>query len=509
MTSARVSRRTLARNLATSWGSLIVDLVVTFTVTPIVVTRLGADAYGIWSLAIGVVGYLGLVDLGIRGGVGRYVNYYMARRDAHRVNEVVCTSALALTAVALVVLVVSVPLGLHFAVIFPKTPAHLHAEVSMAVPLLTAGLWCAFQQSVFRSVAEARDRFDLANALAIGGAAARGAGTVLVLQQGGGLAGLAAFQLLLGIVLSWAQWLLARRVWPELRLSAIYVSVERFREIWKFGIAAFASRAASMLTYQSTPLIVMWFLGPSAVAVMSLASMLVQNARRVIEVVYSVHFPSIMKAGAVQDTGELRHQFLVCTRISMILGGLAYVGLIVFGKAFFTLWVGSSYESAAIVAALLAMGELATLPGNTGAAVLYSLGEVRFNVVLAVTEAAIAVIGVTALLAWSGFGLYGAAAATAVAAGAMRGLVLGRHTLRRIAMDAREFVRGMGARWALLLVIAVCVFGVLREISPPHDWWSFVIVTAASAALYAVAALLLMVPAETRQVMAARIRLRN
>ena len=46
--------------------------VVGFFLTSNVVNQLGPTQYGVWMLIAGLVGYSGLLDLGIRGAVNRY-----------------------------------------------------------------------------------------------------------------------------------------------------------------------------------------------------------------------------------------------------------------------------------------------------------------------------------------------------------------------------------------------------------------------------------------------------
>ena len=68
------SKRTLARNVLLNWAALIAEVAVAFFLTPFMVRSLGLAIYGIWSLLNSVIGYMGLVDLGIRGSVGRFLN---------------------------------------------------------------------------------------------------------------------------------------------------------------------------------------------------------------------------------------------------------------------------------------------------------------------------------------------------------------------------------------------------------------------------------------------------
>ena len=70
MNSAVRSRPSLIGNAFASWGAFLYVAAIGFFLSPIVVNSLGTTSYGVWSLLVTVVGYLGLLDFGVRGAVG-------------------------------------------------------------------------------------------------------------------------------------------------------------------------------------------------------------------------------------------------------------------------------------------------------------------------------------------------------------------------------------------------------------------------------------------------------
>jgi O-antigen/teichoic acid export membrane protein len=61
------------RNVITNWAGTFSSMLIAFFLSPFVVHHLGATSYGIWILIMSVTGYLGLLDLGVRGTVPRYI----------------------------------------------------------------------------------------------------------------------------------------------------------------------------------------------------------------------------------------------------------------------------------------------------------------------------------------------------------------------------------------------------------------------------------------------------
>ena len=64
-----------------NWMAFAVAAVVSFMLSPFIVHRLGNSAYGTWVLLGSFVGYLGLLDFGVRGAVTRYVANQHAASD--------------------------------------------------------------------------------------------------------------------------------------------------------------------------------------------------------------------------------------------------------------------------------------------------------------------------------------------------------------------------------------------------------------------------------------------
>ena len=71
MTARSVSPRPYA-NVLSNWTAFAFAAVTSFFLAPFIVHRLGDSAYGVWALIGSLVGYMGLLDLGVRSAVMPY-----------------------------------------------------------------------------------------------------------------------------------------------------------------------------------------------------------------------------------------------------------------------------------------------------------------------------------------------------------------------------------------------------------------------------------------------------
>ena len=60
-------------SLVTGYGAIAVNIVFTLVSIPLALSYLSKEEFGLWALAIQINGYLGLIDIGMTGAVGRYL----------------------------------------------------------------------------------------------------------------------------------------------------------------------------------------------------------------------------------------------------------------------------------------------------------------------------------------------------------------------------------------------------------------------------------------------------
>ena len=69
------------RNLTANWIGYGLNLIIMFAMSPFVIHRLGDVNYGVWTIMMSMTGYLGLVEIGTRGALGRFINYYLGKKE--------------------------------------------------------------------------------------------------------------------------------------------------------------------------------------------------------------------------------------------------------------------------------------------------------------------------------------------------------------------------------------------------------------------------------------------
>jgi O-antigen/teichoic acid export membrane protein len=63
-----------------------------FFLSPFILHRLGDDAFSLWVLVFSLTGYYGLLDLGIRASIIRYVAKFAATEDEEQLARFLSTA---------------------------------------------------------------------------------------------------------------------------------------------------------------------------------------------------------------------------------------------------------------------------------------------------------------------------------------------------------------------------------------------------------------------------------
>src|SRR5262249_19622712 len=159
---------------------------INFLVTPYLVGKLGDERFGVWAFVTLLVGYFGILDLGLGVALVKYVAEFHAARDYGRLNGVINTAfSVMMLLVGLIVGAGLIASGrlLHLF----KIPPQNYSEARFAFVgalLILLGQACL---GVLQSVLNGLQRMGWFNLIAIITSVPSAAGIILVLSRGYGL----------------------------------------------------------------------------------------------------------------------------------------------------------------------------------------------------------------------------------------------------------------------------------------------------------------------------------
>jgi O-antigen/teichoic acid export membrane protein len=394
--------RRSVRNVVANWASFVIGAMISLVLSPFIIHSLGDGAYGAWVLLSSLVGYLGLLDLGTRGAVTRYVATYHAAHRHEDAGRIASTALVLFGGLGLLAIAASVLLALLVNHAF-QVPAELAEVIRIAIVLGGVNIAVSLVSGVFGGIIVGMQRFDTLNAVNIVLALARAVAVVLVLHAGGGLVGLALVQLGVSVLSGGVSAWLSYRVYPELAVRASSWSRLHLREIFSFGISsALLNAADSVINYANT-LLIGAFLPVEMITFFAIASTMTDHVGAVIAGISYTFTPMVGALEGQRRGAAVAEVCLHGARFATLAVLPIVVTLELRGASFIGIWMGPAYAGpAGTVLTVLALPVLALAGFRVVTATMIGINQHRGLIPVFACEAVMNVLLSIALVRYLG-----------------------------------------------------------------------------------------------------------
>ena len=378
--------RHIARNVFSNWLATAANMGVGFFLSPFIVHRLGNEAYGIWVLAISSIGYLGLLDLGMRSSVLRFVSKGHTKGDHQGTSEALSAALWVRLQISGVILLASAVLAYVFPLFF-KVPARLAIDARWAVMIIGLNLAITMSMGVFGGVISALNRYDLQTRVTLLQLIIRVTGVVFVLRHGYGIVAIALCELAAALLGNVMLVNMARRLYPQLQLLWRRPDREILRALWSYSVYAFMTSVAIQLVYQTDNLVVGTFVSASAVTFYAIGNALCRYTDQFTGAMTMSFVPAASTYEAAGDVSKLRSLYQIGTRAIMALSLPIIATLLVRGRTFIGLWMGPQYtQRSGTVLIILAMALIFSQANNAAFAIAFGTERHKVTARWAVIE---------------------------------------------------------------------------------------------------------------------------
>jgi O-antigen/teichoic acid export membrane protein len=429
--------RVVLRNIFSNWTSYVVTAVIGFVLAPIVVHSLGATGYGLWTLVVSLTGYFGLLDLGIRSSVGRFVARYMALHDEDKVNRTVSTAFAILAAGGLLALLATVAVVTLFFGNFKVEPQYLAAGRT-ALLITGINVACILPLGIFSAVLIALDRFDILSGINIAVELMRAVLMVILLTRGHGVVAMACVGLLLTAIQYTAVTVAAKLLHRSLRVSWRLVDRSSSRELFGFGIYRFIWIVANQLIFYSDSVVIGVFLSASAITYFAIGGSLIAYGRTVVSLVTDTLVPTAARLDAKQDVAGLRKLLISGTMMALMVAAPVCLGFWFLGKQFIELWMGRQYVSSAVFLIVLTIPQLGSMSQYVSGLILAGMAKHKMLAYLVLCEGVANLL--LSIFLVRKIGLIGVAWGTVIPSLIFTSILVPAYTLRTLGMSAREYI---------------------------------------------------------------------
>lgn len=298
--------------------------------------ELGAEQLGFWSVLLASTSVARLSDLGLSGGVVKFVARYRALESPDAASQVVQTTAVTIAVVMGAILLAAYPL---FLMLLRWTiPAHFGETARQILPYAVLSVWLGAVAGVFQGALDGCQQAGYRNLILLGGNAFL-FGCAWMFVPSEGLIALGYAQVAQSLLLLLASWLMLRRFMPQLPAIPWRWNRGRFREMFAYSLNFQLMTVAVMLCEPATKILMGRFGGLSAAAYYDMASQLVVRVRSLLVSANQVIVPVVAELQE-SNPDRLRDIYLRAYEAVFFVALPVYLGLLLLLPAVAIVWIG-------------------------------------------------------------------------------------------------------------------------------------------------------------------------
>lgn len=496
----------LSINLITQIATFVLNLCISFFLTPYIVEHVGKDVYGFVSLSSNFISYVTVFTIALNGMLNRYIAVEYNRKDYISTGKYLSSAIMAniVIMVALVPVIILVVGNLEKLINLPRG---FEGDIKLLFLLTFLAFIINLPGCCFNVATYATNRLDKNNICNMLTAILRIAviiAMLLVFDPHVWYVGLGALVSTVYSIVANIRY--KRQLLPQVKVSLKAFDWAVVREVVSTGIWNSINQMTQMLLSGLDLLITNLFVSVASMSLLSYAKMLPTQLLSLIATIAGLFAPTMTIAYAQNKTAEFIKETNFALKFCGFLCSVPIIGLVVFGENFFGLWLNSLTKEEVRTVAILAI--LSILPNFFSVYIypLYSVSTITRKLKVPVLVSALIgvlnIILVFALLKTTNLGVYAVAGVSSVLFIFRILLFVPTYAAHCIGVKWTTFYKPL-IRGVICNLLMLFAFGLIRSVCHIGNWLEFVAVCGVAAVCgYAIAFCILFETEDRKKVLA-------
>jgi O-antigen/teichoic acid export membrane protein len=385
-------------NLGSGYADFGIGGLIYLLLTPIIVGRLGVEAFAVWIVSHTITFYLHFLDLGLANAQVRFHARFTSQGRERAFAKLIATVAVALTVAGIVALIAGVALSIGLPMSWFDIPAALEGDFRTVLLILAINCLVSLPASAVANLYEGAQRFDLRNWISIVLRIATATCQWQLVTRGHGLVALAALELGTTGVRLLIHLVVIRRLVP----GVLRVPAHFHRRVWQrirsFSIWTLFDDLLTEGTQRFDAFLVAMLLPIGVLAPYALSQALAGIAAVAVEPIVDTYLPIASNLHGRRRLDELQRMLILGTKLVTAVASPIVIVLTFFGHFLLGVWVPELKDEAPpALLALMSLDILVSVYLSGTAVVLLALERVRTIVFLTLAEVLVSLAGILAL----------------------------------------------------------------------------------------------------------------
>ncbi|MGI9432306.1 MAG: lipopolysaccharide biosynthesis protein [Myxococcota bacterium] len=375
----------IVTNALVTYGAKLATGSIGFLMVPFLIRSLGESTYGVMGVCWSILGFMLLLEMGVRPALTRQFTDAFFRNEIRRSNEIASSGLCFYLTISTFILVT---LALFRGTFLSRmnVPAELVDDAEFTLMLVGVSASLSLLAVPFLTALHSQLRHDIQMYVVAGKSATTAAVIVTTFTLAGPhLTTWATIEVLAATVVFAIYAAQAHRVVPSLQVRLRNASRRGFGDVASFGGYTVLLGAAGWVDMQSGPLVISYFMGTAAVAHFTPVVAVIATLMPLHAAFLSPLRSFITKAHAIGDWSVIRRTLIRSTRYSLLTTGAIVVVLGALSSRFIPLWLGEGFEDTSQVLLLWSAAWVAHASTGASYGIYIGTGKLRMITALNTT----------------------------------------------------------------------------------------------------------------------------
>lgn len=452
-----MSNRTNAyiKGLSSTASQKILTKIIGFIVTPIVLSYLGQDEYGIWIIIGSFLGYMGLMDFGITGSVTQLIAKNDNKNTINKINIIVNNSFFLQVIIGFTIILLGIICSFFFPNWFEISPESKETAF-MAFFLAAIGYGISFPPKTLKGLIRGKQQISLSIWLEFSMFLLTTGLNLYFLHLGFGLLALPIGTIIVRLLSYFVFYKMAKKTLPNLSLSLSYFKWKDAKSILNVSSVWFIGSMSAVVIYTSDTLIIGATLSTGLVTVYALTFRLSEFLREFIYTINTTAMPGLGQLAGQGNVERIRSILITMFPLVMNITFGAVLFIIFFNEEFVRLWVGEKMYGGRDLNIIFAMTLFTTVVFHTFSIILSSGLNLKAVTISRVTEAILNII--ISLILVKEYGVLGVAMGTIIASVLTSFWIVPLFTCKYINISLLQFFKEFSFNIGMPLILTILYF---------------------------------------------------
>lgn len=363
-----------------SYLSLFLGTFIQILYTPIMLRLLGQSEYGLFTLANSVIGYLGVLDLGLGNAIVRYTAKYRALDDKEGEYNLNGMLVIAYSIISVVVITAGLIIVSNTQTIFSNSlSVHEQSTIKTLIMIMVFNMAISLPFGIFGAIVTAYEKFTFQKILGIIKSIVNPFVMLPLLFMGYKSVGMAMATTFINILYILVNVYYCFKV-LKIKIRFNNIDLSLFKEIFGYSFFVFLNMIVDKLYWGTDQLILGVVSGTTMVSIYAIGSQLNTYYMTFSTAISGMFLPRItqMVTRNASDK-EISNLFIKIGRIQYIILAFIICGFILIGQEFIDIWAGQGYDMSYYIALAVMFPLTIPLIQNLGLSILQAKNMHKFR----------------------------------------------------------------------------------------------------------------------------------